>query len=59
MTDVLWVYPVAIVTSVFVAPAVARLSIEVRVVVTTVFITAVMRLAVGPLRSRLRSRRTL
>ena len=59
VTDVLWVYPVAIVTSLYVAPAIARLSMEVRVVVTTLFITAVMRLAVGPMRSRLRSRRTL
>ncbi len=59
VTDVLWVYPVAIGTSLFVAPKVARLSMEVRVVITTLFITVVMRLAVGPLRSRLRSRRTL
>ncbi|HNJ98867.1 MAG TPA: antibiotic biosynthesis monooxygenase [Ilumatobacteraceae bacterium] len=59
VTDVLWVYPVAILVSVFVAPKVARLSVEVRVVLTTLLITVVMRIAVGPLRSRLRSRRTL
>jgi len=59
VTDVLWVYPVAIISSVFIAPRIARLSMEVRVVVSTVLITAVMRLAVGPLRSRLRARRTL
>ena len=59
VTDVLWVYPAAIGTSLFVAPKIARLSMEVRVVITTLFITLVMRMAVGPLRSRLRSRRTL
>lgn len=59
VTDVLWVYPVAIISSVFIAPRIARLSLEVRVVVSTVLITIVMRLAVGPVRSRLRARRTL
>ena len=59
VTDVVWVYPVAILVSVFVAPQVARLSMGVRMVVTTLLITLVMRLAVGPLRARLRSRRTL
>jgi antibiotic biosynthesis monooxygenase (ABM) superfamily enzyme len=59
VTDVLWVYPVAIISSVFIAPRIARLSIEVRVVISTLLITLVMRMAVGPLRSRLRARRTL
>lgn len=59
VTDVLWVYPVGILSSVFIAPRIARLSLELRVVISTVLITAVMRLAVGPLRSRLRARRTL
>ncbi|MDO8363063.1 MAG: antibiotic biosynthesis monooxygenase [Actinomycetota bacterium] len=58
-TDVAWVYPVAIVVSIFVAPRIAELSLEVRVTISTLLITAVMRLAVGPLRSKLRSRRTM
>ena len=59
MTDVLWVYPVAITASVFVAPVLARLPVVERTLVSTGLITAVMRLAVGPVRSRLRARRTL
>ena len=59
VTDVAWVYPVAIVISVLVAPRIAELPFAVRVTISTLLITAVMRLAVGPLRSRLRSRRTL
>ena len=58
-TDVAWVYPVAIVISLLVAPRIAELPFAVRVTISTLLITAVMRLAVGPLRSRLRSRRTL
>ena len=58
-TDVAWVYPVAIVISLFVAPRIAQLPFAVRVTVSTLLITAVMRLAVGPLRTKLRRRRTL
>ena len=58
-TDVAWVYPVAIVISLLVAPRIAELPFAVRVTISTLLITAVMRLAVGPLRSRLRSRRSL
>jgi antibiotic biosynthesis monooxygenase (ABM) superfamily enzyme len=59
VTDVAWVYPVAIVASLVVAPRIAQLPFTVRVTISTLLITAVMRLAVGPLRSKLRSRRTL
>ena len=59
VTDVAWVYPVAIVSSIVVAPRIAELPMEVRVVISSLLITAVMRLAVGPLRSKLRSKRTL
>jgi uncharacterized protein len=59
VTDVAWVYPVAIVISLVVAPRIAQLPFAVRVTISTLLITAVMRLAVGPLRSKLRSRRTL
>lgn len=58
-TDVAWVYPVAIVISLVVAPRIAQLPFAVRVTISTLLITAVMRLAVGPMRSKLRSRRTL
>jgi antibiotic biosynthesis monooxygenase (ABM) superfamily enzyme len=58
-TDVAWVYPIAIGSSLIVAPRIAELPMEVRVVISTGLITLVMRLAVGPLRSKLRSRRTL
>ena len=58
-TDVAWVYPVAIAISLVVAPRIAKLPFAVRVTISTLLITALMRLAVGPLRSKLRSRRTL
>jgi antibiotic biosynthesis monooxygenase (ABM) superfamily enzyme len=59
LTDVAWVFPVAIVSGLLVAPQVASLPFAVRAVISTVVITAAMRVAVGPLRSRLRARRTL
>jgi len=58
-TDVAWVYPIAILISLVVAPRIAELPIAVRVTISTLLITAVMRLAVGPMRTKLRSRRTL
>jgi uncharacterized protein len=58
-TDVAWVYPVAILISLVVAPRIAQLPFAVRVTISTLLITAVMRLAVGPLRAKLRSRRSL
>ncbi|MDO9176202.1 MAG: antibiotic biosynthesis monooxygenase, partial [Actinomycetota bacterium] len=59
VTDMAWVYPVAIATSLVVAPRIAQLPFAVRVTVSTLLITAVMRLAVGPLRSKLRAHRRL
>ena len=59
VTDVAWVYPIGIASSVVVAPRIAELPLEVRVVISTLLITAVMRLAVGPLRSKLRSKRSM
>ncbi len=58
-TDVAWVYPVAIGSSIVVAPRIAELPIGVRVVISSVLITLVMRLGVGPLRTRLRAKRSL
>jgi len=59
VTDVLWVYPTAVVAGVFLAPRIAEWSLVTRALVSTGLVTVVMRLAVGPLRSRLRSRRTM
>ena len=59
VTDVLWVYPVAVLASVFVAPILARMPLGERTLVSVGVITLVMRLAVGPLRARLRARRGL
>ena len=59
LTDVAWVYPVALLMSVFVAPLLARLPIEARTLTSAALITVVMRLAVGPMRTKLRSRRRL
>ena len=59
VNDVAWVYPIAILISLVVAPRIAELPVAVRVTISTLLITAVMRLAVGPMRSKLRSRNTL
>ena len=57
--DVLWVYPVAILASIFLAPAIAALPVVARVLVSSALITAVMRLAVNPVRGKIRARRHL
>ena len=59
VTDVLWVFPVALFASVYVAPFLARLPVVGRTLLVTGLITLVMRLAVGPMRGRLRSRRRM
>lgn len=59
VTDVLWVYPVALLASIFVFPFLARLPLEARTVVSTAVITLIMRIAVGPMRGRLRRRRRM
>ena len=56
-TDVAWVYPVALASSIFVAPFLARLSVGVRTLLSALLITVVMRAGVGPIRKVLRSRR--
>lgn len=58
-TDVAWVYPVAIASAVGIAPLLSGFPLWLRVVLSSLIITAVMRLAVGPIRHRLRSRRSL
>ncbi|MFZ9630096.1 MAG: antibiotic biosynthesis monooxygenase [Ilumatobacteraceae bacterium] len=59
VTDVLWVYPVAFLAALFVAPLLEALPVEYRVLTSSALITLAMRIGVGPLRKRLRSRRTL
>ncbi len=59
VTDVAWVYPVAVASSLVVAPRIAEWPLEVRVVISSLLITAVMRLGVGPLRAKLRSKRSM
>jgi antibiotic biosynthesis monooxygenase (ABM) superfamily enzyme len=59
LTDVAWVYPVALLMSIFVAPFLARMPIEARTLSSAALITVVMRLAVGPMRTKLRGRRSL
>lgn len=57
--DVLWVYPVAIGASIFIAPMLAALPTLARILASSALITAVMRLAVSPVRGKLRARRRL
>lgn len=57
--DVLWVYPVAILASIFIAPTLEVLPTVARVLVSSALITAVMRLAVNPVRGKIRARRHL
>ncbi|MCE9623481.1 MAG: hypothetical protein K8R99_14165 [Actinomycetia bacterium] len=59
LTDVAWVFPVAVASSLLIGPHLASLNLAVRVVISTMAITAAMRVAIGPFRSRLRARRTL
>jgi antibiotic biosynthesis monooxygenase (ABM) superfamily enzyme len=59
LTDVAWVYPVALFLSFFVAPQLARLPFAARTLLSAALITLVMRLAVGPMRSRMRARRRM
>ena len=59
VTDVAWVFPVAVASGLLIGPRVATLPFALRATISTVAITAAMRVAVGPFRRRLRARRTL
>lgn len=59
VTDLLWVYPVAFTAALFIAPLLEALPVEYRVLLSSGLVTFAMRIGVGPLRRRLRSRRTL
>jgi antibiotic biosynthesis monooxygenase (ABM) superfamily enzyme len=56
--DVAWVFPVALTSSIVVAPYLAKLPLSLRTLASAGLITLVMRTAVGPVRKRVRSRRT-
>jgi uncharacterized protein len=57
--DVAWVYPVALIISLVIAPALVKLPIEARVLLSAGTITTLMHVVVSPMRMRLRSRRRL
>jgi hypothetical protein len=59
LIDVAWVYPVALGVSLLVAPVLSGLPRVAGTLVSAAIITTVMRLAIGPLRSKLRSKRGL
>lgn len=59
VTDVLWVYPVAITMTVVATPWLAALPLLARVATSSLLITAIMRVVMGPLRTHLRSKRQM
>lgn len=59
LTDVAWVFPVAVASSLLIGPHVGSLPFLLRATISTVAITAAMRVAIGPFRSKLRARRRL
>jgi hypothetical protein len=59
LVDVAWVYPVSLLLALLVTPVIGSLPLLVRVLVGATIITAVLQVAVGPMRRRIRSRRRL
>jgi len=59
VSDVAWVYPVSLLSAVFVAPFIARWPMWSRVLFGTAVITLALAFTIGPLRRWLRSRRRL
>jgi antibiotic biosynthesis monooxygenase (ABM) superfamily enzyme len=57
--DVAWVYPVALIMSVFAAPLLVKIPVGIRVLTSIAVVTAVMQFVVQPMRKRLRARRRL
>ncbi|MEP7202342.1 MAG: antibiotic biosynthesis monooxygenase [Ilumatobacteraceae bacterium] len=56
-TDVAWVYPTALLISVFAAPLLVKMPLGVRVLVSIAFVTVLMEFIVLPIRKRRRARR--
>ena len=59
VSDLLWIYPLALVVSIALAPAFARLDVLWRVLITTAIMGLASTAAVRPVRRRLRRRRML
>lgn len=57
LLDVVWVYPVAVLISAVVAPWLVSLPLVLRTLVSAATISVIMRLAIGPVRSRLHQKR--
>ena len=57
--DLAWVYPVALLISIFAAPFLAKMPLVARVLISAAVISGVMQFTVLPLRKHLRSRRSL
>ena len=58
VTDIMWVYPVALLIALVVAPALVALPLGWRVLATAGMISLIMHFVVGPVRRKLRSRRS-
>lgn len=59
VSDLLWIYPLALVVAIVLAPSFARLDVLWRVLITTSIMGLASTAAVGPVRRRLRRRRML
>ena len=55
--DVAWVYPAALLITVFAAPLLVKIPLGIRVLASIAVVTVVMQFVVMPIRKRLRSRR--
>ena len=55
--DVLWVYPAALIISVFLAPLLVKIPLGIRVLTSIAVVTVVMQFVVMPIRKRLRAKR--
>lgn len=55
--DVAWVYPAALIISVFLAPLLVKIPLGIRVLTSIAVVTVVMQFVVMPIRKRLRARR--
>ena len=58
-SDVLWVYPVSLAMTLLLAPALARIPLGARVLLTTSLMTVVLAIVIGPVRRWNRQRRAL
>ena len=55
--DVAWVYPAALIFSVFLAPLLVKIPLGIRVLTSLAIVTIVMQFVVMPIRKRLRDKR--